>query len=162
MKKNFFIVTFIGHGRKVGPSPETPGPSGPQGSQGSPRSLGAPVVVSPVPQDPMDPRNPQDLWTLGPPGTSGPQDPWDVTFTVWNSESKHTAVVLDLLYKYRDEVSHRYGSVVFLAKEEHLQVTASKFGLRIPSTKIFSLILSSLVTYFKNICLKVSLICKST
>ena len=32
----------------------------------------------------------------------------------------------------------------------------SKFGLLIPKTKIFSLVLSSLVTYFKNICLKVN------
>ena len=36
----------------------------------------------PLPQDPMDPRDPQDLWTLAPPGTSEPQEPWEITFTV--------------------------------------------------------------------------------
>ena len=37
------------------PGPGTLGPPGP-----------------PVPQDPMYPQDPQDLWTLGPPGISGP------------------------------------------------------------------------------------------
>ena len=45
--------------------------------------------TNPVPQDPMGPRNSQDPWTLGRPGTSGPQDPWEITSTVRNSESKH-------------------------------------------------------------------------
>ena len=36
----------------------------------------------PLPQDAMDPRDPQDLWTLAPPGTSGPQEPWEIAFTV--------------------------------------------------------------------------------
>ena len=59
------------------------GPSGPLGL--------------PIPQDPMDPRDSQNIWTLGPPGTSGPQDPWEITSTIWNSESKYSTVVLDLL-----------------------------------------------------------------
>ena len=51
------------------PTPETPGPL--------------------VPQNPIEHRDPQDLWTLGPPGTSEPQNPWEITSTVWNPESKH-------------------------------------------------------------------------
>ena len=42
------------------------------------------------------------------------------------------------------------------------QVVASKFGLLFPTTKVFSLILSFLAAYLKNIRLKVSLICKSS
>ena len=59
------------------------GPSGPLGL--------------PIPQDPMDPRDSQSIWTLGPPETSGPQNRWEITSTIWHSESQYSAVVLDLL-----------------------------------------------------------------
>ena len=39
------------------------------------------LLAPPVPQDPMDSRDPQDLWTLGPTGTSGLQDPRKITST---------------------------------------------------------------------------------
>lgn len=32
-----------------------------------------------VPWDPMNPWDSQDLWYFRPPGTSGPQDPWEIT-----------------------------------------------------------------------------------
>ena len=52
-------------------------PLEPPGLLEPPRPLGPPV-----PQDPMDSRDPQDLWTLRHPGTSGPQNPWEITSTV--------------------------------------------------------------------------------
>ena len=36
---------------------------------------------SPVPQDPVKPSGPQELWTLGPLGISGFQDPQEITST---------------------------------------------------------------------------------
>ena len=78
------INTCVWQGRKVGPSRGTPGRLGPSGP---PWLLG--TLGPPVPQDPMDPRDSQDLWTVRTPCTSRPQDSWDITSTVWNSESKH-------------------------------------------------------------------------
>ena len=46
---------FLWHGRKLVPSPGSPGP--------------------PRPLEPLEPGR-QELYTLGPPGTSAPQDPW--------------------------------------------------------------------------------------
>ena len=80
MNKYEWLYYFIWHGRKVGLTPGTPGPLRPLEPPGllePPRPLGPPV-----PQDPMDSRDPQDLWTLRHPGTSGPQNPWEITSTV--------------------------------------------------------------------------------
>ena len=41
-----------------------------------------PVLVPLVPQDPMDHRDSQNLWILRPPGTLGPQEPWEITSAV--------------------------------------------------------------------------------
>ena len=124
-------------------TPRTPSTSG---SHEPPRNSGA-----------SDPLGPQDLRTSG----KLPQP-----FEIQNLNA--VQLLLICCKKYRNEVSHRCGPVVFLERVQkthfvkYLQVPASKFGLLIRTTKLFSLILSPLVTYFKNICLKVSLICKST
>ena len=56
----------------------------------------------------MDPRDPQDLWILGPPGTSRPQEPWEITSTVWISESKHPET-LKLKHKQRTFLNYVIG-----------------------------------------------------
>ena len=79
----------------MGPSPGilgAPGPLGPLGPSRLPGPLGAKGAKGPkgrpVPQDPMNPWDSQDLWYFRPPGTSGPQDPWEITSILWNSEFK--------------------------------------------------------------------------
>ena len=71
---------WVWHSRKVGPSPG--------------------ILTPSVPQDPKDHRNRQHLWNLGPTGISGLQDPWEITSTFWNSESKHPET-LKLKHKQR-------------------------------------------------------------
>ena len=110
-------------------------------------------------------------WTPGTPRTSGlsnrlgPQDlrtlgKLPLPFEIPNLNT--VQLFLICCKKYRNEVSHKYSSVVFSAKVlssyfvKHLKVAPSKFGLLIPKTKIFSLVLSFLVTYFKNIYLIVN------
>ena len=81
-----YCVTFfsLGHGRKVGPSPGAPGPTGPVGP-------GPPVPG-----------------TLGLTGTSVPQDTWEITSTVWNSESKHPETI-KLKHKPRNFLNYIIG-----------------------------------------------------
>ena len=97
-----------GHGRKVEPSPGTPGTSG---TLGTPGTLGSQYLRIP--------------WTPGTPRTSGPSDPRGPQNlrTLWklplSFEIQNLITVQSFLIcckKYRDEVSHRYGSVVSLAK----------------------------------------------
>ena len=91
---------------KMGPSSGTLGTPENSMTPGTPRTSATPGP--PAPQDLMDPQDHQDLWTLGPPGTSGPQDPWEITFTVWNSESKHPET-LKLQHKQRTFLNYIIG-----------------------------------------------------
>ena len=93
---------MIGYGRKVGPSPRTPGSPGPSGPQ-DPQYLRIPWTPgTPRTSGPLDLLGPQGLRTLG---------KLPLPFEIQNP----TIVQLLLICckKYRDEVSHRYGSVVF-------------------------------------------------
>ena len=126
----FYENLIIRYGRKVGPSTGTPRPSRPlglPGPLGPPRLLG---LLGPTePLGPPGPLGPSYLATasisgshgpLGPPGPLDPWTPWDLRtlgklplpFEIQNLNT----VYLICCKKYRNEVSHRYGSVVFLAK----------------------------------------------
>ena len=56
----------------------------------------------------MGHRDPQDLLTLGPPGTSGSQDLWEITSTILNLEYQHPGT-LKLKHKQRTSLNYIIG-----------------------------------------------------
>ena len=56
----------------------------------------------------MGHRDPQDLLTLGPPGTSGSQDLWEITSTILNLEYQHPGT-LKLKHKQRTSLNYIFG-----------------------------------------------------
>ena len=86
VKSKIFLGHLYWHGRKMGPSPRTPEPLGP-------------------------------LDSLEPPGTKdppqGPQEslhPWEITSTIWNSESKH-GEMMKLKHKQKTFLNYVIGQL---------------------------------------------------
>ena len=72
---------YLRHGRKVGSSPGAPGPLIPK----YPQYLRIPLTT-------VTPR------TSGPSDSLEPEDPWEITYTIWNPEFKHSE---DLKLKHK-------------------------------------------------------------